>query len=39
LKSDVPVSATVVIDVDGFISVVPVIDYKNLGGKLEVLVR
>lgn len=39
LSSSVPVSATEVIDVDGLLSLVPVIDYKNLGGQLKVLVR
>ncbi len=39
ISSNVPVSASLVIDVGGLISVVPVIDYKNLGGQLSVLVR
>lgn len=39
IYSSVPVSASLVIDVGGLISVVPVIDYKNLGGQLSVLVR
>jgi len=39
IYANVPVSASLVIDVGGLISVVPVIDYKNLGGQLSVLVR
>ena len=39
IKSTVAVSATVVIDFGGLVSVVPVLDYKNLGGELKVLVR
>jgi hypothetical protein len=39
LSSSKPVSASVVSDVDGLVSIVPVLDYKNLGGELKVLVR
>ena len=39
LRSSMPVSATMVVDVDGLVSIVPVLDYKNLGGQLKVLVR
>jgi hypothetical protein len=39
LSSSQPVSASVVSDVDGLVSIVPVLDYKNLGGELKVLVR
>lgn len=39
ISSNVPVSATEVIDVGGLVAVVPVVDYKNLGGQLNVLVR
>jgi hypothetical protein len=39
LSASKPVSATVVSDVSGLVSIVPVLDYKNLGGELRVLVR
>ena len=39
ISSDVPVSATLIIDIDGTVASVPVIDYQNLGGLLSVLVR
>jgi hypothetical protein len=39
MKSSVPVAASQVIDVGGLVSVLPVLDYKNLGGVLKVLVR
>ena len=39
LSATEAVSANVVVDVDGLISIVPVLDYKNLGGQLKVLVR
>jgi len=39
LSSSQPVAATVVSDVNGLVSIVPVLDYKNLGGELKILVR
>ncbi len=39
ISSDVPVSATLIIDIDGTVASVPVIDYQNLGGLISILVR
>ena len=39
ISSDQQVAASAVIDFAGAFSVVPVIDYKNLGGKLAITVR
>ncbi len=39
ISSTVPISASEVIDVGGLVAVIPVLDYKNLGGQLKVLVR
>jgi Family of unknown function (DUF5719) len=39
ISSTAPVSASEVIDLEGLVSVVPVIDYRNLGGSLEVVVH
>ncbi len=39
ISSTVPVAATEVIDVGGLVAVIPVLDYKNLGGQLSILVR
>ena len=39
ISSDSPVAASEVIDVDGSVAVVTVIDYRNLGGQLAIRVR
>ena len=39
LSADAPISASEVIDVNGSVAVVAVIDYRNLGGKLAIRVR
>lgn len=39
ISADGVVSASTVIDVAGNVSVLPVIDYRNLGGSLKILVR
>lgn len=39
LISDQPLSVSQVIDIRGGVSVVPVLDYQNVGGTLKVLVR
>lgn len=39
ISSDSPVAASEVIDVDGSVAVVSVIDYRNLGGQLAIRVR
>lgn len=39
LSADLPVSASEVIDVNGSVAVVAVIDYRNLGGQIAIRVR
>jgi hypothetical protein len=39
LTSDLPVAASLVIDIDSNIAVLPLLEYRNLGGSLKILVR